>query len=129
MGKIIEVTALEEEMTIQETYNFALFEDEAYTGFTVYTLPENPTLSDRVANLESRMTQLENLNYVLVEGGEEGDYAAQLTALETRTSKKGSKYEVLVIKITDKTEKLVFLEPAELELLKISNSNNSKFRI
>ena len=80
------ITALEEEMTIQETYSFALIEDEAYTGFTVYTLPENPTLSDRVANLESRMTQLENLNYVLVESGEEGDYAAQLTALETRTS-------------------------------------------
>ena len=49
--------------------------------------------------------------------------------LETRTSKKGSEYEVLVIKITDKIEKLVFLEPAELELLKMSNSNNSKFRI
>ena len=49
--------------------------------------------------------------------------------LETRTSKKGSEYEVLVIKLTDKTEKLVFLEPAELELLKMSNSNNSIFRI
>lgn len=49
--------------------------------------------------------------------------------LETRTSKKGSEYEVLVIKITDNIEKLVFLEPAELELLKMSNSNNSKFRI
>ena len=45
--------------------------------------------------------------------------------LETRTSKKGSQYEVLVIKITDNIEKLVFLEPAELELLKISNSKSS----
>ena len=43
--------------------------------------------------------------------------------LETRTSKKGSDYEVLVIKITDNIEKLVFLEPAELALLKIANSN------
>lgn len=45
--------------------------------------------------------------------------------LETRTSKKGSEYEVLVIKITDNIEKLVFLEPAELELLKLSNSKSS----
>ena len=43
--------------------------------------------------------------------------------LETRTSKKGSEYEVLVIKITDNIEKLVFLEPSELALLKIANSN------
>lgn len=41
--------------------------------------------------------------------------------LETRTSKKGSEYEVLVIKITDKIEKLVFLDPAELELLKLNS--------
>ena len=45
--------------------------------------------------------------------------------LETRTSKKGSQYEVLVIKITDNIEKLVFLDPAELELLKLSNSKSS----
>lgn len=45
--------------------------------------------------------------------------------LETRTSKKGKEYEVLVIKLTDKTEKLIFLEPAELELLKISSSKSS----
>lgn len=44
--------------------------------------------------------------------------------LETRTSKKkGSEYDVLVIKLTDNVEKLVFLEPAEAELLKVSNSN------
>lgn len=46
--------------------------------------------------------------------------------LETRTSKKGSEYEVLVVKLTDKLEKLIFLEPAELELLKISNNNTIK---
>ena len=45
--------------------------------------------------------------------------------LEKRTSKKGSQYEVLVIKITDNIEKLVFLEPAEIELLKISNSKTN----
>lgn len=45
--------------------------------------------------------------------------------LETRTSKKGNQYEVLVIKLTDKLEKLVFLEQAELELLKLS-SNEKK---
>ena len=45
--------------------------------------------------------------------------------LETRTSKKGSQYEVLVINITDNIEKLVFLEPAEIELLKISNSKTN----
>lgn len=46
--------------------------------------------------------------------------------LETRTSKKGNEYEVLVIKLTDKLEKLVFLEQAELELLKLSSTNNKK---
>ena len=45
--------------------------------------------------------------------------------LETRTSKKGSQYEVLVIKITDNIEKLVFLDPAELELLKMSSSKSN----
>lgn len=44
--------------------------------------------------------------------------------LETRTSKKGNTYEVLVIKLTDKLEKLVFLEKAEIELLKLSDNDN-----
>jgi len=39
--------------------------------------------------------------------------------LETRTSKKGNTYQVLVIKLTDNLEKLVFLEQAEIELLKL----------
>lgn len=47
--------------------------------------------------------------------------------LETRTSKKGSEYEVLVVKLTDKLEKLVFLTQAELELLKLSNSQDTKW--
>ena len=42
--------------------------------------------------------------------------------LETRISKKGNQYEVLVIKLTDKLEKLVFLEQAELELLRLSSN-------
>lgn len=41
--------------------------------------------------------------------------------LETRTSKKGSTYQVVVIKLTDTYEKLVFLDKAELELLKNKN--------
>lgn len=41
--------------------------------------------------------------------------------LETRTSKKGSEYQVIVIKLTPTYEKLVFLDNAELELLNISN--------
>lgn len=40
--------------------------------------------------------------------------------LETKTSKKGTDYQVIVIKLTDTYEKLVFLEPAELELLKVN---------
>lgn len=41
--------------------------------------------------------------------------------LETRTSKKGSTYQVLVIKLTDSYEKYVFLDKAEIELLKNKN--------
>ena len=41
-------------------------------------------------------------------------------SLETRTSKKGSDYQCIVIKLTDNYEKVVFLESAELELLKLT---------
>ena len=42
--------------------------------------------------------------------------------LETRTKKDGSgTYQVVVIKIADNIEKLVFLNNAELELLKMTN--------
>lgn len=48
--------------------------------------------------------------------------------LETRVSqKKGTDYQVLVIKLTDNYEKLVFLEPAEIELLKLNKNNNNFF--
>ena len=45
--------------------------------------------------------------------------------LETRTSKKGNQYECVVIKLTDNYEKVVFLEQAELELLKVNNSKST----
>ena len=45
--------------------------------------------------------------------------------LETRTSKAGNPFDVLVIKLTDGYEKLVFLEQAELELIKISSKKSS----
>lgn len=48
-------------------------------------------------------------------------------SLETRTSKKGNDYQVLVIKLTDSYEKLVFLEPAEIELLKFKKNDNFDF--
>lgn len=46
-------------------------------------------------------------------------------SLESRTSKKGTQYEVLVLKLSDSCEKLVFLNPAELELLKLSQKKTS----
>lgn len=42
-------------------------------------------------------------------------------SLETRVSKKGKEYTVLVIKLTDTYEKIVFLDNAELELIKLIN--------
>ena len=47
-----------------------------------------------------------------------------IATLETRESKKGNEYEVLVIKLTDRLEKLVFLDQAELELLRLSSIEN-----
>lgn len=38
--------------------------------------------------------------------------------IETRVSKQGREYQVLVIKLTPTYEKLVFLTNAELELIK-----------
>ena len=46
--------------------------------------------------------------------------------LETRTSKKGNQYEVLVVQLTYKLEKLVFIEQAELELLKLIAEKKDK---
>lgn len=41
--------------------------------------------------------------------------------LETRQSKAGNTYQVIVIKLTPDYEKMVFLDNAELELLKLSH--------
>lgn len=45
--------------------------------------------------------------------------------LETRQSKAGNTYDVVVIKLTDTYDKLVFLEKAELELLKQAKKKDS----
>lgn len=44
--------------------------------------------------------------------------------LETRKSKEGKEYEVISIKLSEHSEKLVFLTPAEKELLKLHYKNN-----
>lgn len=46
--------------------------------------------------------------------------------LETRTSSKGKDYKCVVLKLTEKSEKLVFLSPSELELLELHNTKNTK---
>ena len=47
--------------------------------------------------------------------------------LETRKKKDDSgEYKVVVIKISDKSEKLVFLSPSELELLELYNNKDPK---
>ena len=47
--------------------------------------------------------------------------------LETRKSKQGNDYQVLVVKLTKNYEKLVFLDKAEIELLKQTNDNYYEF--
>lgn len=42
--------------------------------------------------------------------------------LEERVSKSGNNYLVLIIRLTNNYEKRVFLEPAEIELLKLKVS-------
>lgn len=45
-------------------------------------------------------------------------------SLETRNKKDGTgTYEVVVIKLSDKSEKLVFLNPAEKEVVRMYYSN------
>lgn len=46
--------------------------------------------------------------------------------LETRTSSKGNTYKCVVLKLSEKSEKLVFLSPSELELLELHNTKNTK---
>ena len=43
-------------------------------------------------------------------------------ALTTKLNKEGKPYEVIVIKLTDNYEKLVFLDNAEKELVKLAQS-------
>lgn len=40
-------------------------------------------------------------------------------SLTTRLNKEGKPYQVIVVKLTDSYEKLVFLEPAEKELMNV----------
>ena len=47
------------------------------------------------------------------------DVIGAIAQLETRTTKEGKTYQVLVIKLTDDYEKLVFLDKAEIEILKL----------
>lgn len=45
--------------------------------------------------------------------------------LEERTSKKsGNTYKCIVVKLTDKLEKIIFLEDAEVELLNLVYGKN-----
>ena len=53
-----------------------------------------------------------------------GHYDARL---EERESKKGTKYQVLIIKLSDRVEKLVFLTDAELELLKLQKTTSNNY--
>ena len=46
--------------------------------------------------------------------------------LEQRTSKAGSQYFCIVVNITDTVEKLVFLDKAELELIKLTHGKGLK---
>lgn len=46
--------------------------------------------------------------------------------LETRQSKSGNDYQVVVIKLTPNYEKLVFLDKSEIELLKLTSKDNVK---
>jgi len=46
--------------------------------------------------------------------------------LVERVSKKGNTYTAISIKLTDKIEKLVFLNQAEIELLKLKNNASYK---
>ena len=46
--------------------------------------------------------------------------------LVEKTSKKGNTYLCVEVSITDKLKKVVFLDQAEIELLKLRYANNSK---
>ena len=48
--------------------------------------------------------------------------------LEEKVSKNGNKYQVVVLKLTDTYEKLVFLDKAEIELLKNAKPSLNSFK-
>lgn len=49
-------------------------------------------------------------------------------SLETRTNKEGKTYKCVVIKISQNSEKIVFLSPAEIELLELTqNKGDNSF--
>lgn len=45
--------------------------------------------------------------------------------LETRTSKAGNQYKVLVIKLTDTYEKLIFLDKSEIALIELASKSKN----
>ena len=49
--------------------------------------------------------------------------------LEERVSKNGNPYFCIVIKITDEVEELVFLDKAEIELIRLTYGNSQKIKI
>lgn len=49
--------------------------------------------------------------------------------LEERVSKNGNPYFCIVIKTTDEVEKLVFLDKAEIELIRLTYGNSQKIKI
>ncbi|MDR0912331.1 MAG: hypothetical protein LBM96_07015 [Methanobrevibacter sp.] len=49
--------------------------------------------------------------------------------LEERVSKEGKPYVAIIVRITDTYEKLIFLDKAELELLKLTYGNSQKIKI
>lgn len=55
-----------------------------------------------------------------------GDKKEFVATLETRTSKKGNQYDVLIVHLTDKLEKPVFLEQSEIELLRLIAEKENK---
>ena len=46
--------------------------------------------------------------------------------LVTKTSKSGNDYQCIIIKLTDNYEKIVYLDPPELELLRLSSLNDKQ---
>lgn len=49
--------------------------------------------------------------------------------LEERVSKNGNPYFCIVVKITDEVEKLVFLDKAEIELIRLTYGNKQKIKL